>query len=130
VVVAPAPSAAHLRTVLAAAGITVTVKFPADRSGRAAQLGADRPHRPSGLAQIGDLDPFVYGQKTRRDILYQIGPQIACLTARFHGSVVLTLPADTAPVEVPIGQPICPVGHVRRLPPGESYPNWNCLVNR
>jgi hypothetical protein len=49
-----------VRPVLAAAGVTVAVKFPADRPWRPAQLGTDRPHRPSGPAQIGDLDPLVH----------------------------------------------------------------------
>jgi hypothetical protein len=28
-----------------------------------------------------------------------------------------------ARIEVPIGKPICPVGHVYRLPPGEPFPD-------
>ena len=28
-----------------------------------------------------------------------------------------------APTEAPIGYPICPVGHIYRMEPGQSYPD-------
>ena len=45
--------------------VVVTPQFPADRRRTAAGPGGDVPHPVPCPVQIGDLDPFVFGQESR-----------------------------------------------------------------
>jgi hypothetical protein len=54
---------------------------------------------------------FVSGNKELTTTCPECGRRLSVLTRRAGGE------------EVPIGYPICPVGHIYRMAPGEPYPD-------